>query len=38
MTGVLGFHLPPEVLPLGDLCGVAPPYLFEPNVLIGVTR
>jgi hypothetical protein len=30
--------LPPEVLPLGDLCGIVPPYLFEPNVMIGVER
>jgi hypothetical protein len=26
------------VLPLGDLCGIVPPYLFEPNVMIGVER
>ncbi len=38
MTEALGFVLPPEVLPLGDLCGLVPPYLFEPNVLIGVRR
>lgn len=38
MTETLGFVLPPEVLPLGDLCGIVPPYLFEPNTLIGVRR
>ena len=38
MTETLGFVLPPEVLPLADLCGVVPPYLLEPNTLIAVTR
>ena len=35
MTETLGFVLPPEVLPLADLCGIVPPYLFEPNTLIA---
>jgi len=38
MTETLGFVLPPEVLPLADLCGIVPPYLFEPNTVIAPTQ
>lgn len=38
MTETLGFVLPEEVLPLADLCGIVPPYLFDPNTLIAVRR
>lgn len=34
MMGNLGIELPDEVLPLSNLCGIAPPYLLRPNLVL----
>jgi hypothetical protein len=36
MMGVLGIELPDDVLPLSNLCGLAPPYLLNPNLVLSV--
>lgn len=36
MMGVLGIELPDDVLPLSNLCGLAPPYLLKPNLVLSV--
>lgn len=35
MMGVLGIELPDDVLPLSNLCGLAPPYLLKPNLVLA---
>ncbi|MBY0506799.1 MAG: M24 family metallopeptidase [Bryobacteraceae bacterium] len=34
MMGNLGIELPDDVLPLSNLCGLAPPYLLRPNLVL----
>jgi len=36
MTNVLGFDLPEEVLPLGNIPGIVPPFFLEPNRILAV--
>ena len=36
MMGILGIDLPDDVLPLSNLCGLAPPYLLNPNLVLSV--
>ena len=36
MMGVLGIELPDDVLPLSNLCGLAPPYLLKPNLVLAM--
>lgn len=35
MEGLLGIDLPPEVLPLSDLCGVVAPFLLAPGRVLA---
>jgi hypothetical protein len=36
MTGVLGFEMGDEVLPLSNMAGVVSPYLLAPNRVVGL--
>ncbi len=36
MMGNLGIELPDDVLPLSNLCGLAPPYLLRPNLVLSM--
>ena len=36
MQDVLGMELPEEVLPLGNMQGIVPPYFLRPNLVFGL--
>jgi hypothetical protein len=36
MRDVMGFDVPETMLPLSDMAGIAPPFLFSPETLIAL--
>lgn len=36
MRDIMGFDVPETMLPLSDLAGIAPPFFFSPETLIGL--
>ncbi len=36
MTDTLGIELPEEILPLSNMAGILPPYLFAPNLILAL--
>jgi hypothetical protein len=36
MQGVLEMELPEEVLPLGNMQGIVPPFFLRPNLVFGL--